>query len=123
MNLGKLVRINISTDHDIILIPNHAGEIEPSQSLFTYPEGLTASNFSYPQHEPVFLDEVIHLASEEILQLCGDNAECIFDAIQTGNTDVALDTLQTDTTNSNDQMITCKFAITIASMVNASAIQ
>lgn len=89
----------------------HAGEIEPSSSLFTYTGELTAADFSYPQHEPVFLDEVIHLATEEILQLCGDNAECIFDAIQTGNTDVALDTLEMDTANSNDQMITCKFAI------------
>ena len=85
------------------------GEIEPSLSLFTYAEGMTAQSFSHPEHEPVFLDEVIESASDEILQLCGDNAECIFDAIQTGNTEVGLDTLESDNNNADDQMITCKY--------------
>lgn len=77
-------------------------------SRFTYPEGTTAESFSHPEHKPVFLDEVIESASDEILRLCGDNAECIFDAIQTGNNEIALDTLETDKTNVNDQMISGK---------------
>lgn len=85
------------------------GEIEPSQSLFTYPEGMTAESFSHPEHEPVFVDEVIGSASDEILELCGNNSECIFDAIQTGSTEIALDTLKTNKTNANDQIITGRF--------------
>ena len=90
----------------VIYIIFTIGEIEPSQSLFTYPEGMTAESFSHPEHEPVFLDEVIESASDEILELCGNNSECIFDAIQTGSTEIALDTLETNKTNANDQMIT-----------------
>ena len=91
------------------LPPFKTGEIILSESLFTYPEGTTAESFSHPKHEPVFLDEIIATASDEILELCGDNAECIFDAIQTGSTDIALDTLETDITNTNEQVITGKF--------------
>lgn len=76
------------------------------------PERMSAESFSHPEHEPVFLAEIIETASDEIRQLCGDNAECIFDAIQTGRTDIALDTLETDITNTNDQMITGKFTET-----------
>lgn len=54
----------------------------------------------------MFLDEVIESAGDEILELCGSNSECIFDAIQTGSTEIALDTLETNKTNTNDQMIT-----------------
>ncbi len=61
----------------------------------------------------MFLDEIIATATDEIRQLCGDNAECIFDAIQTGSTDIALDTLETDITNTNDQMITGKLGFTM----------
>ena len=78
-------------------------------------------NFSHPAHKPVFLDEVIATASDEILELCGENAECIFDAIQTGSHDIALDTLETDITNTNDQMITGKlgdqFLIALAMLI------
>ena len=70
---------------------------------------MTAESFSHPEHEPVFLDEVIESASDEILELCGNNSECIFDAIQTGSTEIALDTLETNKTNANDQMITGRF--------------
>ena len=66
---------------------------------------MSAESFSHPEHEPVFLDEVIDSASDEILQLCGDNAECIFDAIQTGNNEIGLNTLETDNNTVNDQMI------------------
>ena len=93
---------------------SQTGEIISSDSLFTYPEGMSAESFSHPEHEPVFLDEIIETASDEIRQLCGDNAECIFDAIQTGRTDIALDTLETDITNTNDQMITGKFTETLS---------
>ena len=69
---------------------------------------MTADSFSHPEHEPVFLDEVLEVAGDDILELCGDNSECVFDAVQTGSTEIALDTLETDKTNTNDQMIAGK---------------
>ena len=84
-----------------------AGEIDPDESLFSYPEGLTAANFSYPDHIPAFLDEVVNSASEEVLDVCGDNLECIYDAAQTGDISIGLETMQADADNKIDQAISC----------------
>ena len=67
------------------------------------------ANFSYPNHMPAFLDEVLDAASNETRALCGDNPECIFDATETGNMEIGLETLQTNQENNNNQMIACKF--------------
>ena len=58
---------------------------------------------------PRFLDEVVANASADIIALCGDNAECIFDATETGDTNVGLESLNTNQENNNDQMIICKY--------------
>ena len=70
---------------------------------------MSARDFSNPSHLPAFLDEVLSTASDETRALCGDNPECIFDATETGNMDIGLETLQTNQENNNDQMIACKF--------------
>ena len=57
---------------------------------------------------PRFLDEVLDNASDDIKSMCGNNAECIFDATETGNTNIGLETLNTNQNNNNDQMIACK---------------
>ena len=63
---------------------------------------------------PMFLDEVLDSASNEIRDLCGNDNECIFDVTETGNMEIGLETLQTSQDNNNDQMIACKFwSITI----------
>ena len=84
------------------------GQIDSVESLFTYPVGTTAANFSFPDHIPAFLDEVIAGASPEVLAACGENIECIFDASQTGNISVGLATMETNEINNNDQMQACK---------------
>ena len=66
------------------------------QSLFTYPDGLSTDNFSHPDHNPDFLDEVLADADLQTHELCKDNAQCIFDAYQTGNGEVGRATLQFD---------------------------
>ena len=81
----------------------HTGEILPDESLFTYPAGLGPGNFSHPYHIPAFLDEVVANASPEVLAACGNNTECIFDASETGDISIGLETMATNDINTNDQ--------------------
>ena len=85
------------------------GLIQPEESLFTYPEGLSSANFSFPNHMPDFVDEVVGDAPPEIVEMCDGNPRCIFDATQTGNIDVGLNTMQTEDTNMEDRVITGMF--------------
>ena len=55
------------------------------------------------------MDEVVANASEEVLEACGDNVECIFDASQTGNISIGLETRQVEENNQMDQAISCNF--------------
>ena len=85
-----------------------SGQITDNTSLFTYPEGFSVANFSDPTHTPRFLDEVFNDASNETRALCGNNPECIFDATETGNMEIGLQTLQTNQDNINSQIVACK---------------
>lgn len=91
-----------------ILFLSLTGQISNNTSLFTYPEGFSVTSFSDPNHMPRFLDEVVRNATDEVISRCGDNPECIFDATETGNVDIGLETLQTNQDNVNDQMVACK---------------
>ena len=78
--------------------------INPEDSLFTYPDGMGPEDFSFPNHFPSFLDEVLAGASEEVMNECGSDAMCVFDATQTGNLDIGLMTktlIETDIENRN----------------------
>lgn len=81
-------------------------EIQPSESLFTYPEGLTAADFSHPDHQPAFLDEVLSSASDTITQACNNDPQCIFDYAETGDPEVGMATLETNENNNMDLMVT-----------------
>ena len=49
---------------------------------------------------PAFLEDILRDANNsDIIQQCGNNAECIFDATQTGNIEIGLNTMQFDATN------------------------
>ena len=61
--------------------------------MFTYPEGNTALDFAFPDHIPQFLDEVVATASVNVLTACGDSVQCIFDASQTGDISIGLETM------------------------------
>ena len=67
------------------------------------------ANFSDPDHLPIFLDDVLANATDDVLSLCGNDTECIFDASETGNVDIGLETLGTNQENTNDQIVACKF--------------
>ncbi len=79
------------------------GEISAQDSFFTYPEGMSAADYSFPNHEPVFADEAADSVPQDVLDACGDNQECIFDATQTGNLEIGMETLTTNNGNIDDQ--------------------
>ena len=67
--------------------------------MFTYPDGLSAANFSFPAHMPVFLDELNSSTLAEARRVCGNNSQCIYDFSQTGNEELAMTTLETNRDN------------------------
>ena len=78
------------------------------ESLFTYPDGQTYLNYSHPDHIPVFPDEAIDKASDEVLAACGTNKECIFDAVETGDISVGVKTMATIEVNLDDEAQACE---------------
>lgn len=78
------------------------GLINPEESLFTYPTGMSAEDFSFPNHIPTFLDDVLAGAPQELMDQCGSDSMCIFDATQTGDVAIGLETktlIETDILN------------------------
>lgn len=69
---------------------------------------MSATDFSFPDHIPLSLDEVVAGATQEVQDACQGNVKCIFDATQTGNMDIGLNTMQTEEVFMEDQMIACK---------------
>ena len=83
------------------------GQITQEESLFSYPMGQGVANFSDPNHEPQFLDELDNKTRQEAEAVCGgsENIQCIFDFSQTGNKELALDTQRTLNTSEENQRI------------------
>ena len=84
----------------------HTGQVSDSDSLFAYPDGLSAANFSFPDHEPVFLDELSNATLTEARSVCGSDSQCIYDFSQTGSEELAMVTTTTNQENEIEQMIT-----------------
>ena len=78
------------------------------ESLFTYPPGQTAADFSVPNHEPAFVEDVVGRAQPEVVDACGGNVRCIFDATETGNLAIGLSTLETEETNRRNNLEGCE---------------
>ena len=72
------------------------GQVTAAESLFFYEVGQNVSTVSNPEHVPVFADEITF--TNDQLTLCEDDRACLFDLVQTGDMDVASQTLQ----SSND---------------------
>ena len=62
------------------------GLINASESLFTYDDGLTAADFSFPAHVPVFTN-LLNI-SEAARRACKNDTTCLFDATATDDLDV-----------------------------------
>ena len=85
-----------------------AGQIIEIESLFTYPAGTSFSNFTFPDHIPPFLSDVVGNASAEIISNCNNNPQCIFDTVETGNSEIGAETLNIINSNKEDVMVVSK---------------
>ena len=86
------------------------GQITDAESLFTYGPDEDAGNYSFPDHVPPFLDEILSnlTANSTLVDVCGDNVECLFDFGQTGNVSVGMAAMMVDTTMATEMSDACK---------------
>ena len=73
-----------------------SGQITEDESIFTYAPGDSVATFSDPDHIPPFLDEIASNleGNSTLTEICGNNAQCLFDIEQTGDINVGIDTIQ-----------------------------
>lgn len=82
------------------------GLVSESESLFNYSIGDTSyftANDGAQDYVPTFSDEVVANASQEVLDMCGGNLECVYDSSVTGSLVVGQATM--DTSMTNDQTL------------------
>jgi hypothetical protein len=79
-----------------------------NESLFKYNDGISHSDFSFPDFVPKFLDEANETVVAEAKEMCGEeNNQCIFDYVFTGNKELALETNTTETRAEETAQQTC----------------
>ena len=100
--IAWIAAVYIVADHELVTFSGH---IILNESLFTYPEGLTAANFTYPDHMPVFMDELSESTIAEARGVCGNNTQCIYDLTQTGNVELAMTTLAVNEENLKEETL------------------
>ena len=76
-----------------------------SESIFSY-DGSSYTMFHHPDHTPVFVAQ-LNPTSEQIA-ICGEDKQCLYDFVQTGNEEIAVSTMKTAATNEMDSMILSK---------------
>jgi hypothetical protein len=76
-------------------------QIRSEESLFFYDEGTGVSSYAFPDHKPVFADEIANLFTLEQKVACQDDPACMFDAFETGDVQLGL---ETHTTNLGNQV-------------------
>ena len=76
------------------------GQIIDSESLFYYQRGENASTFSYPNHVPLFPDEIpLSNFTQEQIDACGGDSACLYDYLQTNDPEIAMQTKGTSEEN------------------------
>lgn len=86
------------------------GQITSEESIFTYEPGDDVANFSDPSHTPPFLDEVLSdlMGNSTLTDVCGDNAECLFDFDQTGDVEVGMAAMAVENETAIEMQEACK---------------
>lgn len=74
------------------------GQLNASETLFTYPSGATYLNYSNPNHEPRFSDEIDPSDYVNYTHACNGSAVCLYDALESG--DITLGQMSASTTSS-----------------------
>ncbi|XP_062587995.1 LOW QUALITY PROTEIN: sushi domain-containing protein 2-like [Saccostrea cucullata] len=75
------------TDDSLIFKFGMSWAINESESLFTYEPGKSFVDYRQPSFLPVFESSVS--VTEEVMAVCGEDKDCIFDFSVTGSRDVA----------------------------------
>ena len=75
-----------------------AGQLSDNTTLFSYKPGESTSKFSNASFVPIFLDEPIQFASNELRTAaelaCQGDVNCLFDIASTGDVSVGASTKQ-----------------------------
>ena len=75
---------------DSFLFP-HTGNVTESESLFSY-RGSSHVSFQHPDHTPVFVTQLNPTAEQ--IAVCGEDQQCLYDFVNTGNEEIAVSTMQ-----------------------------
>ena len=70
-----------------------SGQINQSQSLFTYAQNESVDTFAKPDFLPMFIENITWFnasVEREARTRCGDDIECLFDAAATNDVSVGL---------------------------------
>lgn len=78
------------------------GQITEGESLFTYPNGTSFSDYYFPDFVPPYLQEVVNNAPPDIVNMCSGNQQCIFDAVETGDNNIGMGTSNVMDSNNMD---------------------
>ena len=75
-----------------------------------YGAGESVVIFSDPDHAPPFLDELLAslMGNSTLTDVCGDNAECLFDYDQTGDIEVGMVAMAVENETASETQEACK---------------
>ena len=97
----KVLHINIYT----------LGQVNQTDSIFTYEASEDVVTFSVPNHIPPFLDEILSnlTGNSTLTDVCGDNVECLFDFDQTGDVEVGMAAMAVENETATEMQEACKY--------------
>ena len=90
-----------------------SGQVTSEESIFAYEPGESVVTFSYPNHIPPFLDEILSslMGNTTLTDVCGDNVECLFDFDQTGDVEVGMAAMAIENETMAELQELCKYKI------------
>ena len=66
-----------------------------------------------PNHVPPFMDELLPnlRENETLVEVCGDNMECLFDFSETGDVEVGMSTVAVENEAMIESISACKYSM------------
>ena len=88
------------------------GQITTAESIFTYGPGESVTTISVQNHVPPFMDEILPGLRENktLVEVCGDNAECLFDFSQAGDAEFGMAALAVEAAALSESLSACKYS-------------
>lgn len=78
-------------------------------SIFVYPDGFIATDYSHPDFVPIFIDEFDVNMTAKAEHICGGSTDqykaCIYDYLVMGDEEFAIETQLTNTQNEEDRNV------------------